>query len=539
MKKIFRSALALILIVAFVTGLCACGKSETISGEQALEVYVWDAGYGTQWCADSLAAFAEQDWVKEKYPNLQYKLVSNDQHNYADGRITSGSANSIDLFFASSLSGTFEDYCLDLTASLYNAQVPGEDILYKDKVRPYLLEAFEYRNQDGERTGQFYSGVLSSGLTSYVYNKTLFEDLGLAVPRTTDELIELCETVKNMGGTNPAYPHTTTIISSKVAYSDRLQDLWWAQYDTLTGYQNYWNAIAPDGTRNSVDIFEQAGRLECAKVFEALYKEENGYYDRTSVNYDFIQGQTRLLIGEGLMMVCGEWFSTEMRDLAVEYQSRGYDYDIGMMPVPIISSIIDHTPTITDDEMLRQVISDIDVGLTEPSNAAVSAEDYARVRSARGMVTTRDTINSHAVVPNYADGQQIAVDFLLFLATDEACSIYAEKTYGGTSAFQFDLKTDNPTLHEKLQQEYGKTYTVLSDVSDMMNVEFAQGVYVYSPMKTFAGFTAWPEKYKNLEQSIVSNAGLTAQQIVDLHDSYWLDDNASNFQKALTRAGLA
>ena len=539
MKKIIKRAIAFVLSTVMLLGLCACQQNGDVSGEQVLEVYIWDAGYGTSWLSASLEAFSELDWVKEKYPNLKTKLVSNDQSGYASGRITAGDANTIDLFFASDLDGTYS-HCLNLADVLFGSEVPGENVLYKDKMHSYWLESCEQTDSVGKPTGEYYHTLSQVGLVSYIYNQTLFDELGLTVPRTTEEMVELCQTVKDMGGTNPAYPYTHSIISSKIAYSDRLTEVWWAQYDALQGYRNYWNAIAPDGTRNSVDIFEEQGRLEAIKVFESLYREEQGYYDRTSTNYEFIQGQTRLLIGEGLMMACGEWFSTEMRDLAVEYQKRGYDYDIRMMRLPVVSSIIDKTPTITDETMLRQVISDIDAGQTEPSNSLVSAEDFATVRAARGVFSARDASNAHAVIPSYAEGKDVAVDFLRFMATDEACAIVAEETYGGVSAFEFDLQTAAPDVHQMLEAEYGQTYAVLLDVADFLNTDFAQAVTNgSSPLVQYGGFTAWDTKYDQLELIFMSNPNITAEQIVEEHDSYWLDNNAKAFQDALSRAGLS
>lgn len=537
MKKLMKKLFCFALVVAMLLGVCACGTKKEISGEQALEVYLWDAGYGTEWMTSALAAFAQQDWVKEKYPNLQYKLVSNDQSGYAEGRIGAGSANSIDLFFASSLQGTFKTLTVDLTDGLFNSKVPGEDVLYKDKMQPYILDALNYKDELGKKTDKFYGTGYSDGMTGFIYNRTLFERLGLELPRTTDELVALCQKVKDMGGKNPAYPYTYTIISSKIAYSDRLVDVWWAQYDTAEGVNNYFNAIAPDGTRNSVEIFNENGRLETAKIYESLYKKDAGYFDRSSYNYEFIQGQTRMLIGEGLLMVCGEWFSAEMRDLANEYIERGYDYDIGMMNVPVVSAIINKTPTIKNDAMLSQVIADIDAGLTAPSDSTVSAEDFAFIMKARGVHTTRDAMSSTAVIPKDSDAVEVAIDFLRYLATDEALSIYAEKTYGGMMPFDYEIKKDNPALHEKLIKEYGKTYEVMQNVSDILHKPYSSGVSYTSPMLTYSAFTAFTSP--NMEGKFMSDDNLTAEDYIANHDSYWLDNNAANFQKALARAGLS
>lgn len=539
--KYMKKTLLLCLIAALILPLVACGNQnqKPISGEQSLEIYVWDAGYGVSWMKKDIENFKQLDWVKEKYPNLEIKLVTNNQQNYAETRITAGSANSIDLLFGPSLKGTFKEYCVDLTELVYNTEVPGEDILYKDKVKDYALSNAEYRDDTGRGTGKYYTAVVGAGTTSYIYNQTLFDVLGLTVPNTTDELIALCQKVKNLNGSNSMYPYTTTIISSQVAYSDRIQDIWWAQYDGVDGYNNYWNAIGPDGTRNSTDIFEYEGRLKTAQVFESIYSADLGYFDRTSANYAFIQGQTRLLTGEGLMIACGEWFSNEMRDLAVEYQNRGYDYEIRMMKLPVISSIIEKTPTIKNDEMLSQVVADIDKGLETPSNSAVSAEDYATVRAARGIITARDSSGSHAVIPAVSDAKELAADFLRYLATDDALKTYAEETSGGFMPFEYNIEEDFPELHQSLLEKYGKTYYVLWDAANMCNTDYVSCVSGASyVMASYGGFNAWLSKYAGLETTFMSDASITAEQIISEHRDYWLGNNASNFQNALKKAGL-
>ena len=536
MKRLVSAILVLAMLAGIVAVLSGCKKEEEVTGEQALEIYVWDAGYGTKWAEAMLADFAQQDWVKEKYPNLRTKLVANDQHSFAQGRLPIGPSNTIDLFFAPDLQGTFGVFAMDLSEVLYNSEVPGEDVLVKDKVRPYLLQQLEYRNAEGEPTGSFYSAPYSVGTVSYIYNATLFERLGLSVPRTTQELAELCETVKGWGGKNPLYPYTYTIISSQIAYSDRLTSQWWSQYEGNEAMEKFNNAIAPDGTRNSAEIFNMPGRLKVAEVYESIYKNELGYFDRSSPTYAFMQGQTRMLIGEGLIMCCGEWFSTEMRDLALAYEKKGYDFEMGMMKLPVISYITDRTPSILNDQMLREVISDIDNGLDAPSNSSVTAEDYEIVRTARGVISSGDSGN--VCIPNYADGKEVAVDFLRYMATDRANAIYAENTYGGLLGYQFNPSVDMPEL-QKLISEYGKTYTVQADAAQIVNNEYANIPSTYSALVKKGNFSGWISKYYNLETAFMSDDNLTAEQVIRECNAYWLDNNAARFKTALQMAGLA
>ena len=44
-----------------------------------------------------------------------------------------------------------------------------------------------------------------------------------------------------------------------------------------------------------------------------------GYFDESSVANEYIQGQTQMFLRNGLIIACGGWFSTEMRELATDY----------------------------------------------------------------------------------------------------------------------------------------------------------------------------------------------------------------------------
>ena len=67
MKRIASLLMCLVMAVASFSFVgCAPDVPDT---PETLEIYCWDAGYGTQWCTDMVELFKQQDWVKEKYPN--------------------------------------------------------------------------------------------------------------------------------------------------------------------------------------------------------------------------------------------------------------------------------------------------------------------------------------------------------------------------------------------------------------------------------------------------------------------------------------
>ena len=122
--------------------------------EDTLEIYVQDLGFGTQWLRDEIELFKEQDWVKEKYPNLNIPAPKyNSQYGYGTNLIKAGAqANSIDLFFISAdyefqglLDSSGNHYVADLN-DVFNSQVPGEEIDYKDKMFDEYERMSRYNN---------------------------------------------------------------------------------------------------------------------------------------------------------------------------------------------------------------------------------------------------------------------------------------------------------------------------------------------------------------------------------------------------------
>lgn len=79
-----------------------------------------------------------------------------------------------------------------------------------------------------------------------------------------------------------------------------------------------------------------------------------------------------LVMGQGVFMANGDWFDNEMRSFCEGLeQTQGYCDTVKLMKTPVISSIIDQTPTIENDAELSALISAIDAGET-----ALKGEGY-------------------------------------------------------------------------------------------------------------------------------------------------------------------
>ena len=64
MKKISAKIMSVALAVSSCIAAVGCGGGGKVSDtEQTLQVYVFEAGYGTKWCTDMLDLFKEQGFA--------------------------------------------------------------------------------------------------------------------------------------------------------------------------------------------------------------------------------------------------------------------------------------------------------------------------------------------------------------------------------------------------------------------------------------------------------------------------------------------
>lgn len=544
-----RKITLLLLSVLLLFTAAACGPKAMPNDEQTLEIYVLNAGYGKDWCDALVEAFKEQDWVKEKYPNLNIPTVQyNDVTGFGGSKLSAGpKANTIDLFFdehgasyADQYFGT-ERIVADLTEVVYNQPVPGEDILYKDKMLPSIRESSRYitsENMDTEP--QYFYTPWYIGMTGINYSVEILDALDIEVPLTSDQWIASMEKIKQLNGSNPAYKKTSSIIQSYDApnYFEYMTPIWWAQYEGSDGYSDFYSGIS--GGRYSKKIFEQKGRLYTLEIMEEALSYENGYLDSNSFLQEYIISQSDLLSGNAVYHVGGDWFDREMSTMRAEMEKNGEKvYDIKMMRTPIVSKIVEKTPSITKvaadknrnaDDVLADVIKAVDAGAPANRPEGVTLDDYNIVKAARQVTGALGSFSS-AYVPSYATGKEIAFDFLRFCATDIAQEIYIRVTDGASLPFKYDLEANNPELYnsisdyQRTRQDYFSDENLPVDILPMPN-QF--------PLARFGGVSAfaWANVYTTFS---AQNNQRTAQAYYDYTIENWTDQRWS---EALASAGL-
>lgn len=542
MKKNATKMIAMAMAMGMLLGgATACGGDSgggnVSGGAQTLQVYCTEAGYGVEWLHSLLDLFKEQSWVKEKYPELKIAYpTTNDVRSFPGSMLSAGAkTNNYDLLFGIDLNsyGGSDGELLNLSEGLYNATVPGEKVLYKDKLATSLVETHRYPNLSNPDSEEYYFASWIGGMSSFIYNETILQSFGIDVPKTTDELIAACATIKaNEGQNNGKYNKGSSIVMSltDADYWQYLYPNWWAQYDSIADYNNFYNGIY--NGRYSVDVFKRTGRLESLKVMEELLDYDAGYFNKASFNYQFMQAQTSFLQGNDVFHFNGDWFTNEMASTYDQLKSSNQlGGNFRMMKVPVISALGDKLG-ITDAE-LSAIVDYID-GETQTAptfTSTVSMDNNAvieRVREARSVNFSLASVHV-GCIPKYADGKEIAIDFLRFMATDIANIEYTKVTQSPLY-FDYNLKESAPQVYNGLNQiakdsvdffqnSNFKAYTLRKDTS--------------FPLVMYGGLSSLATTHYT--QILSAKDAETAETLFNNTIALW---SADKFNQALARAGL-
>ena len=533
MKKNFKKVLTVALSATMAMSCLAatgCGGKGKGGTEGTLNIYVLRKGYGTDWCDAIIEKFKEQDWVKEKYPNLKIETTYMPDDRQTEQEMNKGSVSKFDILFSQYTQGYSGNVnVLDITDSVYNSQVPGESIKVKEKLVDGFLEANSFKNELGETRQSTFSYV--NGMYGILYNADLLEELNFEVPVTTDEFLDIMQTVKEWNGTNDKYKYTYSIANRANGYCFPMFSTWWAQYEGKAGYENFYKGkVGPETSKN---VLKQQGRLESLEVLENLYKKSNGYLhpDAQKAELEAWLVQREFMSGQGLFHFNGDYFTTEMELYKEDILADGYDYEIRFMKNPVISSIVERLTSvkvaatakgISNDEMLALLVRDIDNNEATCKYLAdgVTAEDYDALKEARNMVNS-STVQA-GMIPVWSKNQEIAIDFLRFMATDIACEAVIEKTKGLSMPFDYDVKTANKELYDTLDPVHQVKIDVYTNKLIPVTIvkeysSFALGRAGLTPLASIM------HNNKVAFESVFGAEGKTAQEIYQDDINYWND----------------
>ncbi len=554
MKKLVA---ILTLIVCLITSFAGVGCKKVKNDPETLEIFIADYGYGTAWLEDQIELFKDQDWVKQKYPNLNIPTpkTNNVDREYALSRTVAGSSNTIDLFFSCQAAGAYvskkdpstgKSYFEDLS-DVYDSEVPGESVKLKEKMLKDIYQDYKVVTLDGEEV--YYGMPWVNGYMGLLYNKTLVaEKLGSAyvIPRTTNELSKMATDIKT-ATENKIAPF---IFSASANYWIQMFQTWWAQYDGIEGYKVFWSGIMDDeytsevfnNNNNGGKTSVYRGRYESLKVIESLIGYDTGNSHGASADYIYSEAQKEFLKGAGMIMPNGDWFDMEMSEMG---DVNPNNYEVTFMKTPVISTIVNKLDGVKDDNALAFVVSQVDEGkdyqatktaydsakaqFTTASQVELSESDFNKIKEARGVMYRLE--GHDAYIPAYATSKELAKDFLRFLATDVSIEQFMSSTDGCVTAYTYDAENSSVWSNiSTMQKDHIKYYYAGVQIP----------VYTSFKLAYFGGLPPITQTPRLDYAFVAQSAGdrSTPEQIIADDYNYYAGDNEANFKLLLTRSGI-
>lgn len=522
-RKIIKKCVITTLLATTVCAqlsLASC-KSKTVNDENTVEIYVFQGGYGTEFLESTAKKFEELN------PGKTITVKGDSVQAKADAMIKAGpSVTTTDLFFTTDSIAKWVDSG-DRLVKGYDCAIESLNDVYEhkladgttiaEKMHPSFVENAKYTSYDdeGNETTNYYSFPWSGGITGIIYNKTFFDEINAREPRTSDELFEISDRLKDAGKT----PFISSVSTGYTAY---LYYVWHAQYEGYQGYVDFWDGRVTGEDERSVNIFKQEGRLHAIQAVEEILSPDKGRIHEHVNSLNFANAQVQLYLGNATMMVNGDWYENEMK-------LAGYTdttYTLQFMKTPILSAIKNKTQTIPTDAVLREVVSYVD-GETESAPQGVSNEDIELIRKARSVVYTI-ALNHNAYIPSYATAKETAKEFLKFLATQEAWDIYYETTSGANLPFDYEISDSKKEAMTAFQQSKYQIYNTATMLP--MQTKF--------PLCYNGGLLQWSGNRSNIEVPLASIDPSTKKTGREMFDDEISAHNNDSFRSMLVRAGL-
>ena len=456
MKNLFKKLTATALAVCVCTCVAACGDGDDWNnGEGAgLNIIIEEAGFGSVWLDDLVAAYSEKTGVSV---NVDQSYIAGEIHSLlADGSLTYDIAmpqGGMGIYTAEA-SGKLTDI-----TSVYEAVPEGSDKTVREMTTKSIYDRLL---QDD---GKIYQMNWMDSVMSLIYNKTSLDNAfgagNYTLPRTTDELFEFCNRIKN---DTELYP---IAVCPSIPYLYASHQVWWAQYEGYDAFYDYYagyyrNASGERVLAENGEVMDMPGREKSLQIASDLFKKSAGYVSPDAGDMSYTESQAAFL-GHGYkgrdmkayaFMWNGTWLENEMSKY-LEQKPQ----DVRMLRCPVISDITEKLEdTAMSDQTLRNLISAIDNG--ETSYAGVSANDFNRVKEARLMVNSQ-TLDLHVCVPAAAQNKDTAKDFLIFMASKEGQQIVSRALEGLVMPYGYKPEeTSMSTFVKSYYDNYGEGYLI-------------------------------------------------------------------------------
>ncbi|MFC5404370.1 ABC transporter substrate-binding protein [Cohnella soli] len=238
---------------------------------------------------------------KKIYPNadIQWDITLGD--TYADKLKAELASNTApDVFFHQGKTATFGEVG-------YLADLSGES--WASKLNPGTKSAFSYK----DTVYALPMGIASSGIW---YNKKIFADLGIEVPKSWAEMESAFAKIKDAGITPVAAG---------------FKDAWTASMTFNLWMQPYGNESSPTYGK---DLYEGKKRLDGPEVQAVMTHlqemVDKGYLNKTALSIDWPQSAELFTSGKAAMIVQGPWMPGTAQE---NFEKKGHAaFELGYFP---------------------------------------------------------------------------------------------------------------------------------------------------------------------------------------------------------------
>ncbi|MBQ9482084.1 MAG: extracellular solute-binding protein [Clostridia bacterium] len=210
---------------------------------------------------------------------------------------------------------------------LYSMTVPGESVTVGEKIRGSWTD---YGKAVVQGSLDYYIFPWNEHITGIVYNKTMFDTYGWAIPETTDDLLDLCnKIVTDTKGRIAPFVYPGTISGG---YWDFLGTNWWAQVagtERMDEFMKFESAEKSFSYMKETDL--SYGKLVMLEEFERIIvKNREKFILKGSGSKTHLTAQLSFAQGQAAMIPTGSW---------VENESFGdMEDEAAMMPTPVIKN---------------------------------------------------------------------------------------------------------------------------------------------------------------------------------------------------------
>ena len=482
---------------------------ESVSG--TLNIRFYKRGFGDSFLQQAKYAF------QKKYPKVAVEISSSTEAKVVYAETIGGVETKYDLYISEASIMDYTDKFVNIN-DVFSSTVEGENVTIENKVEKFYLDSCK----DGR--GDYYTLPAYCGAYGIVYNRDFISEN--QIPKTSDELVALCSTLKSQSITPFVYSGGDSSI-----YLNFLYSTWAAQYEGQEQYLMAQKGRVWDQANNryktDVSSAYLTGYLKSMKALEDIFWVTKMNSSTQCVGYNANAAQEKLLDASNTtaMMWNGSWIMNEMATMI-----KGYDVDIndfGMMKAPVLSAIREKCASIENDAELSALVSAIDKKDTSLTGDGydVTQADYDRVAEARSFVYAGSE-GSRMVITKKAQHQDLAKLFMKFYYTN-ACIAYFNESNSGCF-----VPAVNTTIDlSKKNKFYKDVYSILTEKTKFFNVLAAFQAVTPSIV---------PDGKGTIEQALGSPNSedrATAQEMFDWKKTTWTANNNQKFKDEMGKKG--